>query len=797
MSTLWGKFHTAGKTLLGHTDDVVEAGTSLFGTPATSTRLGKRWLRMFQLPDQAREQFHWNLLAAKLLHDWGKANDGMQRVLNGRGDQKIRHEHLSALFIGLPNVWEWLKGNSALDLPLVLSAVLTHHLKASAKKDGFAHCASGDVVTLEHGDGQLDELIRTTGKNLQLSATKIPTLPQRWTAGRGGCDIREHRERVQDKVLNPLKRQSDEERRMLLAVRSALIVADAAGSGYGREQMDVTHTISECFPEEKDDRLWTGTKVWSDIIKKRTDDLNAQFAARGKGPFEWNPFQRDCDDLPERALLLAACGSGKTLAAWRWIAARAAENPVGRVLFLYPTRATAKEGFRDYVSWAPEGALMHANATFDLQGMFDNGDDPRGENRYEANRRLFSIGYWGRRAFSATVDQFLGFMQHAYGPMCMLPVLADAVVVIDEVHSFDRHMFTALKEFLRNFRVPVLCMTATLPNDRRDALTKRFEDGGCGLHVYEDADGKQAGSASLKRYALACTTRDEALRVAEDALAAGQRVLWVTNTVARCHQITARFALGPDQMRTKVGATPVYCYHSRFKLLDRNERHNGVVSAMKVGQPSAFGVTTQVCEMSLDLDVDLLITERCPVTSLIQRMGRCNRERNARPVTESGRVLVYDPGDMNPYSPDDLKGLDEFLQATTGKELSQTTLEEALAGLHEIPPWLGDNPVMFLQSGPYAVGPKSDDDEASTFREGNDFNQPCVLPNEVAEFVNERDFAKLPGYVVPVPKQLGRDRNPTDPLHNRLPKYLGVAAPDRYHPAVGYCDRPLDQWGAE
>ena len=76
---------------------------------------------------------------------------------------------------------------------------------------------------------------------------------------------------------------------------------------------------------------------------------------------------------------------------------------------------------------------------------------------------------------------------------------------------------------------------------------------------------------------------------------------------------------------------PLLCYHSRFKLIDRVKRHDAVVRAFRKGRPAALAITTQVCEMSLDMDADLLVTEACPVTSLIQRMGRCNREQDPRP----------------------------------------------------------------------------------------------------------------------------------------------------------------------
>ena len=788
MTTLWGKYHTTGITLLRHTLDVVEAGDALFGPAAGPTRLGECWLRFFRLPAEGWPRFHANLLAAELLHDWGKANDGMQKVLNGTGGQAIRHEHFSALLIGLPAVTTWLNTNPAIDVPLVLSTVLTHHLKASAKADGFASPPPGAVVRLLDRDGEFRELTRLTGSRLGMSTALDTTLlPAVWPVDA----IRTHRKRIQDAVLEPLRRDKGDRIRMLTAVRAALIAADAAGSGYARTGRPVGRTVWRQFAQREP---LTGDDIRRNVIDKRIADLNHQFAERGKPSFVWNQFQTACDHLPDRALLLAPCGSGKTLAAWRWIAARADKAPVGRVLFLYPTRATAKEGFRDYVSWAPEAdaKLMHANAAFDLNGMFDNGDARGDGSKYEADRRLFSLGYWPGRVFSATVDQFLGFLQHAYGPMCMLPVLADSVIVVDEVHSFDRNMFTALKEFLKNFRVPVLCMTATLPRDRIDALKE------CGLELPGEKHEDLELIAGMPRYTLTrLGSRDEAFGPVRAALAADKRVLWVANTVRRCHEITAKFAPDPDHLRTADGA-PVFCYHSRFRLADRVARHDNIVTAMKAGRTAAaLGVTTQVCEMSLDLDVDLLVTEDCPVTSLIQRMGRCNRDRKARDPAACGRVLVYQPDSEAPYSPEDLKGLAEFLGETDGRTLNQAGLEAALRGLSELPPWLGDNVIMFLASGPYAVGPKADDEDANTFREGTDYNRPCVLPGEVGDYL-DGDERTRPGFIVPVPKKWVTVRDDAnDPRYSQLPRYVGVAVAGHYHPTVGFCDRPVREWGAE
>ena len=565
-----------------------------------------------------------------------------------------------------------------------------------------------------------------------------------------------------------------------------MIAADAAGSALVREGK-TSAWLQQCFGECP---YWSRERVFNAVIHPRIAQINGQLNSRGRSPFEWNDIQTACDDLPRRALLLAPCGSGKTLAAWRWIAAQADRNPVNRAIFLYPTRATAKEGFRDYVSWAPEAALMHSTAAYDLQDMFDDESDPRHGLSYEAERRLFALGFWPKRTFSATVDQFLAFMQYSYSAICMLPVLADSVLVVDEVHSFDRHMFSALKHFLRCFDIPVLCMTATLTEDRRSQLEE------CGLHTYDKRSGKLANVAEQPRYRLSVAeSRDAAAERVRDALRRGRRVLWVVNTVSRCHEIVAMFAkpldtASPDaELRTQDGQ-PIYCYHSRYRLADRIDRHQAIVDNLKPGRLACLGVTTQVCEMSLDLDVDLLVTEKCPATSLIQRMGRCNRAQEARSLLESGEIIVYRPLDDLPYSKEDLTGWEEFLTLVKDRESSQADLEAALAAVPG-PPWDGDQRSPFLTSGPYAVA------NEEPFRDSNDFSRECILFEDVKGYL-EADDDKRPGFVAPVPRRWATSRDhDTYAEHRRLPRYLGVASAGHYHSLLGYCDQPLDQWRAQ
>ena len=154
--------------------------------------------------------------------------------------------------------------------------------------------------------------------------------------------------------------------------------------------------------------------------------------------------------------------------------------------------------------------------------MFDN-TDSRYDKDFLANDRLFAVGFWQKRIFSATVDQFLSFMSHEYRSTCLLPLLAECAVVFDEVHSFDARLFSALLGFLREFDVPALCMTASLP----PARIKQLEESG--LEVFPKKPESYADlwkKSSALRYTVRRATRDEAAREVAEEGRKGGKILW-------------------------------------------------------------------------------------------------------------------------------------------------------------------------------------------------------------------------------------------------------------------------------
>jgi CRISPR-associated endonuclease/helicase Cas3 len=789
-------------TLEEHLLDTEKVAAHLFNL---TKRLGKNWCRFFKiLTSEQQEIFLLNLRVAALFHDIGKANEDFYNAVDGKGAkiQTLRHEHLSALILCLPRVRKWLSQNPKLDLEIITAAVLSHHLKAArdgkTTSNGLSYKwgepqTNSKSITLYLQHPEVDKTLAKIADIADLNKDSVPLLDY----GDWGVDsawdkaIKDGRnwsEDLDDEI------EEDGDRKLLLAaIKAGLIAADGVASGLVREGKLIIDWIDEVVHSE----TITADEIAREIIYPRLGQILAKsqkckfdlekFRAEYNTPEKLRQlredkvkeFQQQLSFQSQRTLLLAGCGVGKTLAAWIWAEAIAKEYQVSKVIFLYPTRGTALEGFKDYVSWAPEAdaALVTGTARYELEAIRENPDG--GENtqkvfRTEAEERLFAFGFWSKRFFSATVDQFLSFMEHGYQSICLLPALADSLVIIDEVHSFDRSMFDNLVSFLKHFDIPVLCMTATLPKSRREELVK------AGLSVYPtDADRENLEDLKnleeKERYQLhQVDSFNTAYQKAVDAYqeGKGKRVLWVVNTVDRCIAIAKQL-----EYKDKIQALT---YHSRFTLADRQKVHSLTIEAFSPNQERSNGgviaITTQVCEMSLDLDADVMITELAPISSLVQRFGRANRHL----LRDFADIYIYRLPDklIRPYDKEELLKAKEFLDSFGNGKISQYRLAQGLEDFAR-KEREADGEATFLNSGYFAT--------PGSFRDESDYTIPCILDRDlptVEKIMDRKSKEKYrkEQYIIQVPRQSAQVEN--KPAW--MPKYLGIAPSDKYSNHRGF-----------
>jgi CRISPR-associated endonuclease/helicase Cas3 len=145
-------------------------------------------------------------------------------------------------------------------------------------------------------------------------------------------------------------------------------------------------------------------------------------------------------------------------------------------------------------------------------------------------------------------------------------------------------------------------------------------------------------------------------------------VLAVVNQVRRAQDLfeTVRIAR-PDAL----------LLHSRFFAEDRCAKQKCLREWFSASR-NGIAIATQVVEAGLDLSSEVLLTELCPVNSLVQRAGRC-----ARFAHQSGVVHVYGvpSGDTRPYSSAELDCTRRTLVETNAlnPDLCATWVEKAHA----------------------------------------------------------------------------------------------------------------------
>lgn len=83
-------------------------------------------------------------------------------------------------------------------------------------------------------------------------------------------------------------------------------------------------------------------------------------------------------------------------------------------------------------------------------------------------------------------------------------------------------------------------------------------------------------------------------------------------------------------------------YHSRFLERDRTKKET-IIKRAPENDSGFIAVTTQVVEVSLDIDYDILFTQVAPLDALVQRFGRINR-KGGKHIPDTGNIMIYNSG---------------------------------------------------------------------------------------------------------------------------------------------------------
>ena len=658
--------------LLPHLRAVERAGDSIVEIA------GELILKQLSLPkDPWLSRLQRAVRVGCLCHDLGKANDGFQKMVRGLLDPKrqpVRHELLSALLLMDQNstVRKWALRQLGEDdeakrlMDCVIGAVGGHHLKLDENWNSAAlalhgGCGRSVKAILNHAD------LRSLFDDLNCEPIRFSLIDGEATyLGRHHLPFS-----MRSNSWRTNLRKKRDWWRFAAAVKALVTAADVAGSAMLPEKGRVV--IRDWIHETLSNRA-TKT-LMQEVVHARL---------KGRLPRE---FQKAIADAGSRVTLVeAGCGSGKTVAAYMW----ACNHADGKKLFFcYPTTGTTTEGFLGYVHEAKiEASLIHSRSIADLEGIAQVIDDESDDHLL----RIQSLNAWSPQAIICTADTVLSLVRNNRRGLYNSPAILSGAFVFDELHAYDDRMLEALVALIKALPgASLLLMSASLPKARKDFLLRNIEN------LSEVPPAKELEDISRYQFKLRIS-EDQAYEQAQEAFKVGKRVLWICNTVRRAQRVL-------DQLKSRGIATRTY--HSRFKYKDRVRQHRKVVrwfSREKL-RTGIVAVTTQVAEMSLDLDADILISEIAPVPALIQRLGRLNRRVTPEQPGTPRPAFFMMPAKPAPYELVQLQFAEQWIDdlAALNRPLSQSDLSRRFNDLSPPEDLRLDIRTAWLDSGWFAT----------------------------------------------------------------------------------------------
>ena len=377
----------------------------------------------------------------------------------------------------------------------------------------------------------------------------------------------------------------------------------------------------------------SANKLLFDDLKIGAQNIKSILENKITKSITFSDFQLRCTNTEKDCLVIAPTGSGKTEASLLW-----AGEKKGKILYLLPTKVTSNaiyERMQNYFGQDNLG-LVHSGAYSFHKEINDN---------YEYSDYLLEKTFH-KPLTVATVDQILtsGF-NIGYWEMKEFNCF-NSRIIIDEIHSYDFYTLGLIIATIRHFKklkVKFFIMSATIP----DFLKKLIIDTLPEIKPIEDKSLLDKSRNLFEVHNCNVDKLDEQIRY---EVGQKRKVLIVVNTVNEAIRLYEKYE----------EYNPI-CYHSRFIQKDRIQKEKQIKDVSENISDRNLVITTQVVEVSLDIDFDILFTENAPADSIVQRAGRVNRKRKK----ENTKIVIFKHSDIAKkiYGEDNLeKSFNEFLK---------------------------------------------------------------------------------------------------------------------------------------
>lgn len=332
---------------------------------------------------------------------------------------------------------------------------------------------------------------------------------------------------------------------------------------------------------------------------------------------KWNDLQQFCiQNTNDNIIGIAQTGMGKTEGGLLWIG----DN---KGFFVLPLRTAINAIYNRIV----KNILMGQEIQKEVGILHSESLDYYLENILEEKDKLLEYEQRGKALALplniSTMDQLFDFVFKYPAYELKLVTLAYSKIVIDEIQMYEPKLLAYLiygLKMVHSMGGKIAIVTATFPPFLRNLLSplvfreKKFTD-----HLKRHC-------IEVRKYEInAQEIYDQYIENLN--VGSSNKILVVCNTIKKAQQLF-------KELIEEYGVEKeLHILHSRFTKMDRAKREKEVVEFGKTFNESGeidkglgIWISTSLVEASLDIDFDVLFTELKDLSSLFQRLGRCNRK---------------------------------------------------------------------------------------------------------------------------------------------------------------------------